>query len=133
MEAKLTKPKRVVTNEDIKKYEWMVDSFIHRHVVKNFNEARNNPKTRDHVMLGNSGMTLGDIRQHLLTEMVIALQNYNPEVIGGPTGRPVLESSFLHTHLTFRVGALMKKVTSKARAFGVWHSQIEKVQFEIEE
>lgn len=125
--------KRKVTNEDVKKYEWMVDSFINKHVVKNFNEARNNPKTRDHVMLGNTGMTLGDIRQHLMTELCIALQNYRPDVIGGPTGKPVQESSFLHTHLSFRTGALMKRLTSRGKSYGVWHSQIEKVQFEIEE
>lgn len=125
--------KRVVTNEDIQKYEWMVDSYIRKYVIKNFNEARNNPKTRDHIMLGNTGMTLGDIRQHLLTELVIALQNYKPDVIGGPTGRPVQESSFLHTHLQFRVGALCKKVTSAARGYAKWHSHFEKVQFEIEE
>jgi hypothetical protein len=125
--------KRKITNEDITKYEWMVDSFIQKHVVKNFNEARNNPKTRDNIMLGNTGMTLGDIRQHLLTELVVALQNYKPDVMGGPTGRPVLESSFLHTHLQFRVGALMKKLTSNARGYARWHSQFEKVQFELEE
>jgi hypothetical protein len=125
--------KRVVTNEDIKKYEWMVDSFIQRHVVKNFTEAYNNPKTRNHIFLGNTGMTLGDIRQHLLTELVIALQNYKPDVIGGPTGKPVQESSFLHTHLTFRVGAMMKKLSSSARGYGRWHAQLEKIQFEIEE
>jgi hypothetical protein len=125
--------KRVVTNEDIKKYEWMVDSFIQRYVVKNFNEARNNPKTRDHVMLGNSGMTLGDIRQYLLTELLIGLQKYKPDVVGGPTCKPVLESSFLHTHLQFRVGSLMKKLTSKAKGYGLWHSHFEKVQFELEE
>lgn len=125
--------KRIVTNEDIKKYEWMVDSFINKHVVKNFNEAKNNSKTRDHIMLGNTGMTLGDIRQHLLAETVIALQNYKPDVIGKPTGRPVQEQSFLYGHLTFRVGALMKKLTSRSRAYSMWHSQIEKVQFELEE
>ena len=126
--------KRKVTNEDIKKYEWMVDTFIQKHVVKNFSEARNNPKTRNEIFLGNTGMTLGDIRQHLLTEMVIALQNYRPDVITEKSkGTPVMESSFLHTHLTFRVGALCKKLTSNARGYSRWHSQIEKVQFELEE
>jgi hypothetical protein len=125
--------KRKVTNDDIKKYEWMVDSFIQRHVVKNFNEARNSPRTRDHIMLGNTGMTLGDIRQHLLVELFIALQNYKPNVIGQTTGRPVQESSFLHTHLQFRVGAMMKKLTSPAKGYARWHSQIEKVQYETEE
>jgi hypothetical protein len=125
--------KRVVTNEDVQKYEWMVDTYINKHVVKNFNEARNNPKTRDHIMLGNTGMTLGDIRQHLLTELVIALQNYKSDVIGGPTGKPVQEASFLHTHLQFRVGALCKKITSKSKGYSKWHSHFEKVQFELEE
>jgi hypothetical protein len=125
--------KRIVTNEDIKRYEGLVDTFIAKHVVKNFNEARNNPKTRNHIMLGNTGMTLGDIRQHLLTELVIALQNYKPDVIGGPTGKPVQEQSFVYGHLTFRVGALMKKLSSRARSYGIFHVQIEKAQFELEE
>ena len=125
--------KRVVTNEDIKKYEGLVDAFINKHVIKNFNEAKNNPKTRNNIMLGNTGMTLGDIRQHLLTELVIALQNYKPNVIGGPTGKPVQEQSFVYGHLTFRVGALMKKLSSRARGYSFYHSQIEKVQFELEE
>lgn len=116
---------RKVTDEDLKKYVPMVNKFIRDSVVKNWNEA-SPKKGQDDVMLGNSGMSIADIRQQLMTEVVVALQKYNPDY-KTPDGKSVKESTFVYTHLGFRTGQLMKKLTKKRYGYGVWSSAIEEV------
>ena len=62
------KAKRKVTNEDVKKYEAMVEKYIRASVVKNWREASTN-KALSSVSLGNSGYSIEDVRQQLRTEV----------------------------------------------------------------
>jgi hypothetical protein len=119
---------RVVTNEDVKKYEPMVEKFLRDSVKKNWREASLNPEQGE-ISLGNTGLTMSDIRQHLLCEVVVALQKYNPEYIT-KAGRSVKESTFVFTHLTNRIGQAMKRLTKRKYAYGIWMEQIEAVLWE---
>ena len=123
--------KRVVTDDDIKKYEPLVESFIRNNVVKNWNEASRNPREGE-ISLGNTGRSLNDIRQFLRTEVFIALTKYNPDHIT-PDGKSVKELTFVHTHLFTRVGQLMKKLTKKSHGYGFWSSKIDVVLREHDE
>jgi len=116
---------RVVTNSDIDKYHKMVNMYLHKYVIKNWNEA-NMSKSDDEVTLGNSGLSIADIRQHLMAEVVVALQKYNPNY-RTKEGRSVLESTFVYGHLFKRCGQLMKKLTKKRYGYGVWSSNLEDV------
>ena len=122
--AKHTTSTRIVTNEDIIKYEKMVESWIRKSVVKNWNEADTYYRN-DEVSLGNSGHTMSDIRQYLLSEVVIALKNYDSE-------KKTKESTFVYGHLSKRVGSLMKKLTKDSKGYGVWTSNLEEVLKEID-
>ncbi len=140
---------RVVTNADVEKYKNMVNMWISKSVVKNWNEASHS-KSLDEVSLGNSGMTMSDIRQHLMAEVVIAIQKYDPDyrtkpsykkdedkkfildengekIMTDPGGRPVKESTFVYTHLFNRTGQLMKKLTKARYGYGVWNYNLEDV------
>jgi hypothetical protein len=128
------KPKRsrVLTNEDVLKYEPMVEKYIRDSVIKNWNEAQNDlGKGRGNVSLGNSGLTLNDIRQHLRAEVCVALHNYNPDY-RTKEGRSVKESTFVFQHLFNRVGQMMKRLTKKKFGYGVWHSNIEETLWETD-
>jgi hypothetical protein len=128
--AKLKNPGRVLTDADIKQYEPMVEKYVRDYVVKNWNEARLGKKNGD-VSLGNTGYTLNDIRQHLRTEVCIALYNYNPSY-RTKEGRSVKESTFVFQHLFNRIGQLMKRLTKKRYGYGVWHANIEETLWETE-
>jgi len=112
--------KRKLTNEDVTKYEPMVEKFIRDSCMKNWNESRTGGPDSP---LGASGYTLNDLRQHLRTEICVALQNYNPEY-RTKEGRSVKESTFVYQHLTFRVGQLMKRLTKKRAGYGVRHNPV---------
>lgn len=112
--------RRKLTNEDVIKYEPMVEKFIRDSCVKNWNEARTGGPD---APLGTSGYTLNDLKQHLRTEICIALQNYNPEY-RTKEGRSVKESTFVYQHLTFRVGQLMKRLTKKRNGYGIRHNPV---------
>lgn len=114
----VVKVKRQVTNDDVKQYMPMVNKYIRDFVVKNWNEA-STFKGSDEISLGNSGFAMADIRQHLMTEVVVALQNFNPNYITAE-GRTVKESTFVFQHLFNRTGQLMKKLTKKRYGYGVW-------------
>lgn len=116
---------RVVTNTDMDKYDRMVNMYLHKYVIKNWNEASMS-KNDDEVTLGNSGMSIADIRQHLRTEVVVALQKYNPDYRTAE-GKSVLESTFVYGHLFKRCGQLMKKLTKKRYGYGIWSSNLEDV------
>ena len=124
------KKTRVVTNDDIKKYDAMVEKYMRDYVQKNWNEATLSNKT-ENVSLGNSGWTMKDIRQHLKTEVCVAIQKYDPDY-RTKDGRPVKESTFVFQHLFNRVGQLMKKLTKKRYGYGVWVSNIEEVLWETD-
>lgn len=124
------KMKRILTNEDILKYEPMVEMYIRDSVVKNWNEASIN-KDRGDIFLGNSGMTVNDIRQHLRAEICVALYNYNPDY-RTKDGRSVKESTFVFKHLYNRVGQMMKRLVKKRYGYGVWHSNLEETLWEID-
>lgn len=122
---------RVVSNEDIKKYYGMVDHYIRKSVIKNWNNA-SMVKTKQNVSLGSSGLTIADIRQYLLMEVVVGLQKYNPDYKTAE-GLSVKESTFIFRHLQNRGGQLMKRVTKHRAGYGVWMIQIEKVLGESKE
>ncbi len=117
------KPTRVVTNDDIKKYVPMINKYLRDSVVKNWKEASVR-KGQDEISLGNTGMSISDIRQHLYTELVVALQKFNPDYRTAE-GRTVKESTFVFQHLFNRTGQLMKKLTKRRYGYGVWATPIE--------
>lgn len=121
---------RVVTNEDVKKYTRMVNMYINKYVIKNWNEASGR-KSEDEITLGSTGMSIADIRQHLMAEVVIALQKYNPNYRTAE-GRTVLESTFVYQHLFNRCGQLMKKLTKKRYGYGIWHANLEETLGEVD-
>ena len=121
---------RTVTNDDIKKYRKMVNMYINRYVLKNWNEAANT-KSKEDIILGNTGMSVADIKQYLYTELVVALQKYDKNYRTAE-GKPVLESTFVYRHLFNRIGQLMKRLTKKRYGYGVWTSNIEEVLMEYD-
>lgn len=115
---------RKVTNEDVKKYKAMVEKFIRDSVKKNWaNEIAQTTKDTE-CALGNTGMALVDFRQYLYTELVIALQKYNPEYRTAE-GNSVKESTFVFTHLNNRIGQQLKRLTKKRFGYGVWMGDLE--------
>jgi hypothetical protein len=121
---------RTLTNEDVIKYEPMVEKYIRDYVVKNWNEATTR-KGQGDIALGNTGMSLNDIRQHLRAEVCIALYNFNPEY-RTKEGRTVKESTFVYQHLFNRIGQMMKRLTKKRYGYGVWHANIEETLWETD-
>jgi hypothetical protein len=121
---------RKLTNADIKKYEPMVEKYIRDYVVKNFKEARLG-KDNGEISLGNSGYTLNDMRQHLRTEVCVALYNYNPE-FRTEEGRSVKESTFVFQHLYFRIGTKLKRMTKQRAGYGILHVNLEEVLWETD-
>lgn len=128
-----SKPKRIVTNDDVLKYEPLVEKFIRDSVKKNWNEAGFSSKRDEHeIALGNTGNTLDDFRQYLRMQVVVALQNYDPNY-RTPEGQPVKEFTFVYGHLGKRIGQKMKQMTSKHYGYGIWTSRIENVLRELDE
>lgn len=117
--------KRQVTNEDIKKYMPMVNKYLRDSVVKNWNQATIR-KDGDEISLGNTGWTMADIRQFLFCEVVVALQNYNPDY-KTKEGNGVKESTFVYLHLYNRIGQLMKRITKRRAGYGIWSMSIDEV------
>lgn len=124
------KKNRVLTDSDILKYEPMIEKYIRDSVVKNWNEA-STAKGKADIGLGNTGLTISDIRQHLRAEVCVALYNYNPD-FRTKDGKSVKESTFVFRHLFNRTGQLMKRLTKKRYGYGVWHSNIEETLWETE-
>ena len=122
------KSNRIITDEDVLKYEHMVEKYMRDSVKKNWNEASLN-KLQGDVTLGNSGMTMNDIRQHLRAEVCVALHNYNPNY-RTKDGRSVKESTFIYQHLFNRIGQMMKRLTKKRYGYGIWHSNLEETLWE---
>ena len=109
----------------------MVDSYIRRSVIKNWNEASMSSSKQD-VALGNTGLTIADIRQYLLMEVCVALGKYNPDYIT-EEGRSVKESTFIFTHIHNRGGQILKKLTKHRYGYGIWMSQVEQVVGDLSE
>lgn len=115
-----------VTNERVLQYVPLVESYLRKHVKKNWNEADTSTSgNRDEVSLGNSGWTMADVRQYLMGEVFIALKNYRPDM-------NTKESTFVYGHLSKRVGSLMKKLTKHSKGYGIWSSNIEQILGEID-
>jgi hypothetical protein len=121
---------RTISNEDVTKYDPMVEKYIRDNVCKNFNEA-STKKDMGEISLGNTGMSLNDIRQHLRTEVCVALYNYNPDY-RTKDGRSVKESTFVFQHLFNRCGQLMKRLTKPRFGYGKWTQNIEEVLWETD-
>jgi hypothetical protein len=123
----MDKETRVITNEDIKKYIPLVNKWLRDSVVRNWNEAKlhadYNSLSED-VTLGNTGVSMADIKQHLMAELVIALQKYNPDY-RTKEGKPVKEFTFVYQHLYNRIGQLMKKLTRRSSGYGKWTTSID--------
>lgn len=120
---------RIITNEDISKYDAMVEKWIRDSVCKNWREASMS-KTYDEVSLGNTGMSMSDVRQFLRMQVFIALTKYNPEY-RTKEGRSVKESTFVHLVLSSRIGQIMKKLTLKKIGYGVWSQNLEQTFNEL--
>ena len=114
---------RVVTKADIIKYKPLVEKYLRDSVIKNWNEAKLFNGNSD-ISLGNTGMSMNDIRQHLYTELVVALQKYDPNYIT-KEGRSVKEITFVYRHLFNRTGQLLERLTRKRYGYGVWTQNIE--------
>ena len=123
-------PKRILTDADIAKYEPMVEKYIRDYVLKNWNEA-SSAKGKGDVSLGNTGMSINDIRQHLRAEVCVALYNYDPEY-RTKDGKSVKESTFVFGHLFNRIGQMMKRLTKKRYGYGVWMQNIEHTLWETD-
>jgi len=118
--------KRIITNEMLMQYKPMVEGWISKSICKNWKEAGISTKgNTDEISLGNSGWTISDIRQYLLTEVCVALQNYSDK-------HNTKESTFIYGHLSKRVGSLMKKLTKHAKGYGVRSYNIEEILGEID-
>jgi hypothetical protein len=103
----------------------MVNKYLRDNVIKNWNEASIRKSDED-VSLGNTGMSIADIKQHLFTEVVVALQKYNPDYRTAE-GLPVKESTFVFQHLFNRTGQLMKRLTKRRYGYGVWQSNVDDI------
>lgn len=114
---------RIVTNQDVKQYLPLIEKFIRDSVCKNWTESQHRSDEQD-VSLGNTGMSLDDFRQYLYSELVVGLQKYKPEY-RTPSGQSVKESSFVYTHLSNRIGSLMKRMTKRRYGYGIWPSSYE--------
>jgi hypothetical protein len=108
----------------------MVEKYIREYVVKNWNEASAS-KNKGDTSLGNTGLSINDIRQHLRAEVCVALYNFNPEY-RTKDGKTVKESTFVFGHLFNRIGQMMKRLTKKRQGYGVWHANIEEVMWETD-
>jgi hypothetical protein len=122
---------RKVSDEEIKKYIPMVDSYIRNNILKNWREASMS-KERQEVPLGNTGWTVRDIRQYLLAEVFIALTKYKPD-FRTAEGRGVMESTFVYGHILKRGGSMAKRLTKAGRGYGCWSIQLEKALKEFHE
>lgn len=122
----MEKTENQITSEDVLEYVPLVESYLRKHVQKNWNEADTSTSDgRDEISLGNSGWTMADIRQYLMGEVFIALKNYDPNM-------NTKKSTFVYGHLSKRVGSLMKKLTKQSKGYGVWSSNLEEVLGEID-
>lgn len=117
---------RVVTNEDIKKYEPLIEKFMRDSVVKNWNESHIKSSEYD-VTLGNTGQSLEDFRQYLYSELVVGLQKYNADY-RTKDGKSVKEFSFVYTHLFNRIGSQMKRLTRARYGYGMWSTSFEECE-----
>lgn len=115
---------RTITNEDIKRYKPMVENYIRKSVCKNWKEA-STAKSKDEVSLGNTGMTIADIRQYLLTEVFVVLRKYDPNYRTAE-GKPVQESTLVFRHIQNRGGQMCKRLVKKRLGYGVWSVPLEK-------
>lgn len=119
-----TRTNRIVTNEEIKNYDSLVEFWLSKSVIKNWTEASLS-RNRGHVTLGNSGYTMDDIRQHLRCEVLIALKNYD-------NTHGTKESTFVYGHLSNRIGSLMKRLTKPQKGYGAWVNNLEIVLHEVD-
>ena len=122
---------RKLTNEDVTKYDPLVEKYIRDFVVKNFNEA-SMKKGQGDISLGNTGTCINDIRQDLRAEVCVALYNYNPDY-RTKEGRSVKELTFVFNHLFNRIGQKMKRLTKKKSGYGFWVQNIEETFWETSE
>ena len=116
---------RVVTNKDVMRYERLVNMYLKNSVIKNWNEATLS-KADSHVSLGNTGMTMEDMKQYLYTEVVVAIQKYDPNY-RTEEGKSVKELTFVYNHLRNRIGQLMIRLTKKRKGYGIWMSDLQQI------
>ena len=121
---------RQVTDHCVEKYLPMVNKYINTMVIKNWKEAQNYESQYD-ITLGNTGISIQDIKQHLLAEVVVALQKYNPNYRTAE-GKSVKESTFVFRHLFNRTGQYMKKLTNKRNGYGIWSASFDDVMAAME-
>lgn len=123
MEAK--EVTRVVTNEDIARYEGMVMKYLRDNIIKNWKNEGVSPFDVDSTTsLGNTGYTVADFKQYLMMEVVVALQNYDSS-FKNADGVGTKESTFVYNHLFNRTGGTMKKLTSVKAGYGMWGIPVE--------
>jgi hypothetical protein len=116
---------RQITNQDIYKYKPMVEKFLRDSVLRNWSEGV--LKTANYDMsLGNTGMSIDDFRQYLMTELVVGLQKYKPD-FKTEEDRSVKESTFIYCHLSNRIGQLLKKLTKRRFGYAIWMSNLDEI------
>lgn len=103
----------------------MIERYIRDYVLKNWKEAKGG-KSNGEISLGNTGMTVNDIRQHLKAELCIALYNFNPNYVT-KEGRTVKESTFVYRHIFNRIGQTLKRLTKKRYGYGVRTANIDDI------
>lgn len=105
------------------KYKPMVEQYIAKNICKNWTEAKPNNGSYD-VTLGNTGQSIDDMRQQMYTEVVVALQNYDPNY-RTKAGKSVKESTFVFKHLFNRCGQMLMCLTKRHKGYGVWTQNID--------
>jgi len=112
-----TMAKRKVTDKELMEFKRIVDHFISKMVLKCW-KGSSLAKDKENCVLGNTGMTVSDVRQYLLLETFIALSNFKED-------RNTKPSTFVYKHLTFRTSQLLTSLCSKRRGYGISHSEID--------
>jgi hypothetical protein len=106
-----------VEYSDVKQFEPMIEFFLKKHVVRNWNNASLSKEQGD-VFLGSTGMTMNDIRSFLTLEIVSVLSKYDPS-------RKASKCTLVYTHLNNRTISLVKKLCLTKYGYGKVHYDLD--------
>jgi hypothetical protein len=97
------------TSEEVVKFTQTVDTAIFRCIMRCFQ----NVSWHDlDTSLGNTGWSLRDCRQYLLTEAFVALSKFNPEYSASK------KNTFVMCHIFNRANTLAKRLTLQDKGYG---------------
>jgi hypothetical protein len=120
------------SNADVMKYQRMVNMFINKMVKKNWNESQTPLSKNEEIILGNTGISIEDIRQDMYAEVLEALNKYNPDYRTAE-GKSVLPSTFVYRHLFNRLGQKLKSMTKQRAGYGMWQLNLDEFMHERDE